>query len=104
MLSPDQTANGTAPVQDSNSGTVVSTQPKQSEPKHKDKLGRLIQVGDFVAYPNGNSLCVGKITKLNPKMVKVLSLPKAKSDYNKYPSDVVRLEPGDMTWFMLKNA
>jgi len=73
-------------------------------PEHKDKLGRTIQVGDFVAYPQSNSLYVGKITKLNPKMVKVLQLPKAKSDYNKYPSDVVRLDASDMTWYMLKNG
>lgn len=74
------------------------------EPKHKDKLGRLLQVGDFVAYPDSNSLCVGKIVKLNPKMVKVLKLPKATWDQNKYPADVVKLEASDMTWFMLKNT
>lgn len=73
-------------------------------PVHKDKLGRTISVGDFVAYPQSNSLYVGKITKLNPKMVKVLTLPKAKYDHNKYPDDVVRLEASDMTWFMLKNG
>ena len=73
-------------------------------PVHKDKLGRTIVIGDFVAYPDGNSLCVGKITKLNPKMVKVLRLPKAKYDQNKYPDDCVKLEQSDMTWFMLKNS
>lgn len=73
-------------------------------PTHKDKLGRTISIGDFVAFPQSNDLCVGKITKLNPKMVKVLKLPKAKSDYNKYPDDVVRLDASDMTWFMLKNG
>ena len=73
-------------------------------PVHKDKLGRTINVGDFVAYPQSNSLYVGKITKINPKMVKVLTLPKAKYDHNKYPDDVVKLEPSDMTWFMLKQG
>lgn len=73
-------------------------------PEHKDKLGRRISVGDFVAYPQSNSLAVGKVTKLNPKMVKVLQLPRARYDQNKYPDDVVRLEAQDMTWFMLKNG
>lgn len=73
-------------------------------PEHKDKLGRTISIGDFVAYPQSNSLYVGKITKLNPKMVKVLALPRAKWDHNKYPDDVVKLEATDMTWFMLKNG
>ena len=71
---------------------------------HKDKLGRTIAIGDFVAFPQSNSLSVGKITKLNPKMVKVLVLPRARTDYNKYPDDVVKLEASDMTWFMLKNG
>lgn len=73
-------------------------------PVHKDKLGRTINVGDFVAFPQSNSLYVGKITKINPKMVKVLKLPTGKSDYNKYPTDIVRLDASDMTWFMLKNG
>lgn len=73
-------------------------------PIHKDKLGRTIAIGDFVAFPASNSLHVGKITKLNPKMVKVLMLPKSRYDVNKYPDDVVRLEASDMTWFMLKNG
>lgn len=73
-------------------------------PVHKDKLGRAISIGDFVAFPQSNSLAVGKITKLNPKMVKVLKLPKASTDYNKYPTDIVRLEAADMTWFLLKNG
>jgi hypothetical protein len=73
-------------------------------PVHKDKLGRIISIGDFVAYPSSNTLEVGKITKINPKMIKVLKLPKAKSDYNKYPHDVVKLEQRDMSWFLLKNG
>ncbi len=73
-------------------------------PTHKDKLGRIINEGDFVAFPQSNSLYVGKITKLNPKMVKVLKLPGAKSDYNKYPTDIVKLEASDMTWYLLKNG
>jgi hypothetical protein len=77
-------------------------------PKHKDKLGRMIQLDDFVAFPNHNSLSVGKITKLNNKMVKVLEIAKPSkfkpSDYNKYPHDCVKLEQSDMTWFILKNS
>lgn len=76
----------------------------KEEPNHKDKLGRDISIGDFVAYPGHNSLYVGKVTKLNPKMVKVLQLPRAKVEHNKYSSDTIRLEQKDMTWFMLKNG
>ena len=101
---------GHAPAQDFNSDVVVSTQQKQPKatPQHKDKLGRLIQLDDFVAYPQSNGLRVGKIIKLNNKMVKVLDITKPSkykpSEYNKYPHDVVKLEQSDMTWYILKNS
>jgi hypothetical protein len=77
-------------------------------PVHKDKLGRTIALGDFVAYPQSNSLRVGKIIKLNNKMVKVLDITKpskyAPGEYNKYPHDCAKLEQTDMTWYILKNS
>lgn len=78
-------------------------------PVHKDKLGRVINVGDFVAYPIHNSLEFGKVMKLNAKMVGVLPAiqhprwPQTKNT-NKYPPDCVRLDASDMTWYILKNS
>lgn len=97
---------GPAPAQVSNSETVVNTPKKQSkpDPQHKDKLGRLIRIGDFVAYPESNSLCVGTIVKLNPKMIKVARINKYRWESNKYPDDCVKLEQSDMTWYILKNS
>ena len=74
---------------------------------HKDKLGRVISVGDFVAYPSRNSLEFGKVMKLNNKMVGVIpavSKYRISSNTNKYPSDLVRLEAQDMTWYILRNS
>lgn len=74
---------------------------------HKDKLGRVIKVGDFVAYPTRNSLEFGKVMKLNNKMVGVVpavSKYKIYGNTNKYPSDMVLLEDKDMTWYILKNS
>jgi hypothetical protein len=74
---------------------------------HKDKLGRVINVGDFVAYPQRNSLEFGKVMKLNNKMVGVIPAVTKYAVYgntNKYPVDLVRLEPSDMTWYILKNS
>ena len=52
------------------------------EPKqpilHKDKLGRVIEVGRFVAYPQSNMLDFGRVVKINPKMIGVESLPTAR--------------------------
>ena len=77
-------------------------------PQHKDKLGRVIEIDDFVAYPQSNQLRVGRITKLNRIMVKVLDITKPSkhkpSEYNKYPHDCVKLAAEDMTWYILKNS
>ena len=74
---------------------------------HKDKLGRVIAIEDFVAYPSHNQLMFGKVTKLNPKMVGVSKVSKGghwRDTTNKYPSDLVRLDAQDMTWWLLKNS
>jgi len=79
---------------------------KKLPPQHKDKLGRLIELDDYVAYPSHNSLAFGKVIKLNNKMVKVVKVPASKytdSGNNKYPHDMIKLEPRDMTWYLLKN-
>ena len=84
------------------------TKTAKEIPKHKDKLGRVIEIGDFVAYPQSNMLKVGKIIKLNKIMVKVLDITKSTGrkagEYNKYPHDCVKLEQSDMTWYILKNS
>lgn len=80
---------------------------KKPEPEHKDKLGRLLNVGDFVAYPAYNSLEFGKVMKLNTKMVgvyPVLAKRYGNRNHNKYPQDIVRLDEKDMSWYILKNS
>lgn len=76
---------------------------------HQDKLGRDLVVGDAVAFPNHNGLMIGKITKLNPKMLSIQSLDIRfrkwnNSDYRKYPHETVRLDAVDLTVYILKNA
>ena len=76
-------------------------------PEHKDKLGRVILEGDFVAYPDGNSLEFGKVIKLNNKMVGVYPVIGKRyggRNHNKYPTDLVRLAAEDMTWYILRNS
>lgn len=84
-----------------------TSKPKKDPIEHKDRLGRLISVGDFVAYPIRNSLEFGKVMKLNNKMVGVVPAVSKYPIYgntNKYPSDMVRLDEKDMTWYILKNS
>lgn len=75
-------------------------------PEHKDKLGHVIELNDYVAYPNHNALEFGKVVKINPKMVKVVRVTAKKNakEQNKYPADMVKLEAKYMTWYLLNNS
>ena len=71
-------------------------------PEHKDILGRVLAVGDHVAYPDSNSLRLGKIDKLNQKMVRITTGKEWRSTVNKYPIDTVKLDGPDLVMYLLK--
>lgn len=71
-------------------------------PEHKDILGRVLNVGDCVAYPDSNQLKIGRIEKLHAKMVKVTTGNQWRSYVNKYPSDTTKLDGPDLTMYLLK--
>lgn len=71
-------------------------------PVHKDLLGRVLEVGNYVAYPVSNSMKLGKIDKLNQKMVRVTTGKEWRSTVNKYPFDTVKLDGPDLTMYLLK--
>jgi hypothetical protein len=73
-------------------------------PAHKDILGQPLDVGDAVVYPSSNTMYVGLVTKLNPKMVKVRRVGKKYSwEQNKYPSDLAKVSGAEVTMYLLKN-
>ena len=72
--------------------------------EHRDRLGRLIKIGDCVAFPEHNFLSIGKVLKLNPKMVKVKPLGKRSNTKNKYPEDCVLLDGPEVVMYLIKNS
>lgn len=77
----------------------------QTQIEHKDKLGRIIKVGDAVVYPYHNRLEIGTVKKLNPKMVKVWEFGAPRKWYtgsNKYPEDIVIIDGPEVTMYLLK--
>lgn len=76
--------------------------------EHRDRLGTLIEIGDFVVAANFNRLSVGIVNKLNSKMIqyKIVS----NEDYfhgrkvNKYPDDVVVVRGPEVSAYLLKNS
>jgi hypothetical protein len=71
-------------------------------PEHRDILGRVLVVGDYVAYPDSNGLRLGKLDKLNQKMVRVTTGREWRSTVNKYPIDTVKLDGPDLVMYLLK--
>jgi hypothetical protein len=75
------------------------------QPEHRDKLGRLLAVGDAVCYPDRNSLDFGTVKKLNPKMVTVYEAGVSGKWYTgsrKYPQDLVKVDGPEVTMYLLK--
>lgn len=73
---------------------------------HRDKLGTELALGDFVAFSDHNKLGLGRITKINPKMIKLSAIQKPtkyyQREYNKYPYDCVKLDPQLVSFYILK--
>jgi hypothetical protein len=78
----------------------------KTPPEHRDKLGKLLAVGDAVCYPSHNSLELGTVKKLNPKMIKVIEAGRGASKWytgsNKYPNDLVKVDGPEVTMYLLK--
>lgn len=73
--------------------------------EHKDIFGQPLFVGDAVVFPNNNSMFVGTIIKLNPKMVKITRVgAKYSWKQNKYPEDIVKVSGTEVTMYLLKNS
>ena len=73
-------------------------------PIHRDKLGVLLALGDYVAYPDSNQLRIGSITKLNAKMITIMDVNKRYGTTRKYSADTVKLTGSELTMYILKNS
>lgn len=82
--------------------------PMTKTPEHTDKLGKLISVKDCVAFPDHNTLCIGLVTKLNPKTIRIKKFGKLSSRYNpeviKYPRDTIIVNSPDLTMHLIKQT
>ena len=73
---------------------------------HNDLLGRDVVEGDAVAFTHQNSLMVGKVVKITPKQVRVISLMSTEyrrsSGYLKYTNQCDLIGGPDLTMWILK--
>lgn len=68
----------------------------------KDLFDREIQIDDFVAYAS-NSLYIGKVIKITPKMIRVKHLSKWGSEKLVYSQDCIKVREEEITMYLLKN-
>lgn len=74
-------------------------------PDHRDILGQPLAVGDAVVFPSSNTMYVGTITKLNPKMIKVRRVgTRSKWEQNKYPEDLAKVSGPEVTMYLLTKS
>ena len=74
-------------------------------PDHRDVLGQPLTIGDCVVFPSSNTMYVGTVTKLNPKMIKVRRVgTRSKWEQNKYPQDLVRVSGPEVTMYLLTKS
>ena len=72
--------------------------------EHNDILGQPLGIGDCVVFPSSNSMYVGMIIKLTPKMVKVKRVGTGRSwEQNKYPVDLAKVSGAEVTMYLLKH-
>ena len=89
--------------------TEKKTRVPKPQPEHRDILGRLINIGDFVAVSLHNDMKIAKVIKINPKMVKVQILNVKTSmwyngTHNKYPDDLVIVDGPYVSMYILKTS
>ena len=74
----------------------------------RDKLDQEIMIGDCVVYSLHNSLDLGIVVKINPKMVKIKKIEPPRKwqslTYNRYPSDLVKIEGPVVSMYILKKS
>jgi hypothetical protein len=70
---------------------------------HRDIFGKEILLGTNVVFCQNNSLMIGEIVKINPKMIRVTPVGN-RSSYLKYPSDTVVVDGPTVTMYILKNS
>jgi hypothetical protein len=71
--------------------------------QHFDIMDQPLGIGDAVACPHHNSLMIGFVEKINPKMVGV-KFSGWLSHKNKYPRDLVKIDGGMAMIYLLKHT
>ena len=76
---------------------------KKAIPEHNDIMDQPLELGDAVALPSSNSLVIGFVDRINPKMIGV-KIVGWRKHINKYPRDLIKIDQGMATLYLLKHT
>ena len=81
---------------------------------HSDALGKSISIDDYVAFPQGNRLILGRVKKLSNKMLIIEAVIKKRVNrrtgeyietYRKYPKDSVVVDKdAGLTMYVIRHS
>jgi hypothetical protein len=79
-----------------------------SLPVHYDRLGTVVELNAVVVYADSNQLSLGRVTKLNNKMIRVAKFG-TNSTYRsggtlKYSVDCLVVDDARVSFWLLKHA
>jgi hypothetical protein len=72
--------------------------------EHKDILGQPVSVGNYVAVSHHNMMHIAQIVRITPKMMKVSTIGRYKSEIQVYSDQSVLLSGPDALVYILKHA
>lgn len=82
--------------------------------RHSDALGKIISIDDYVAFPQGNRLILGRVKKLSNKMLIIEAVVKKRINrrtgeyietYRKYPKDSVVVDKdAGLTMYAIRHS
>ena len=75
----------------------------KQEIEHTDIMDQPLAIGDAVACPSYNTLLIGFVKKINPKMIGV-EFAGYHSHKNKYPKDLIKVDERMATLYLLKHT
>ena len=83
---------------------------KKETPVHLDFFGREIAENDAVIYSQGNTIQLGRVGKLNNKMIRVYSYDYVRRNWRtgetrgdlQYSSACVKVDDAEVTMYLLK--
>ena len=80
---------------------------KEVQTNPTDLFGQAIDIGDFVIGGHGHGLAIYKVTKITPKMIRIVNVKartnSAKKGQLRYCNELAKIEETLVTFYLMKS-